>query len=146
VVRQQASVIARLADHLPRGEYLRQLSYSLVVGKFKHALASMAQPRLEQEDNASVVWSGIQVALNNVARSITSTRRRDHVKIEDLLAQAGFESANWMVVKAIADEMWSCIHSDDGRDGARNHVGRILFSDKRTDTAKITRSAKTWQI
>jgi hypothetical protein len=31
-VRQRASVISRLANHLPRGEYLRQLSYSLVVG------------------------------------------------------------------------------------------------------------------
>jgi hypothetical protein len=86
------------------------------------------------------------VALNNVARSITGTRRGDHVKIEDLLAQASLVSANRMVVKAIASEMWSCFHSDDGRDGARNNVGRILFSDKRTDTEKTTRSAKTGQI
>jgi hypothetical protein len=35
-VRQRASVVARLANHLPRGEYLRQLSYGLVVGKFSH--------------------------------------------------------------------------------------------------------------
>jgi hypothetical protein len=48
-VRQRASVIARLADHLPRGEYLRQLSYGLVVGKFLHALAAVARPRLERE-------------------------------------------------------------------------------------------------
>jgi hypothetical protein len=101
-MRQRASVIAGLADHLPRGEYLRQLSYGLVVGKFSHALAAVAGPRLEQEDNASVVWSGIQVALNNVARSITGTRRRDHVKIEDLLTQASLDSGNRMVVKAIA--------------------------------------------
>jgi hypothetical protein len=121
-------------------EYLRQLSYGLVVGKFSHALAAVARPRLEQEDNASVVWSGIQVALNDVARSITSTRRRDHVNIEDLLAQAGLESANRMVVKNIAAD------SDVRRDGSRNHVGRIFFSDKRTATAKTTRSAKTGQV
>jgi hypothetical protein len=53
-VRQRASVVARLANHLPRGEYLRQLSYGLVIGKFSHALAAVARPRLE-EDNASVV-------------------------------------------------------------------------------------------
>jgi hypothetical protein len=51
-----------------------------------------------------------------------------------------------MVVKAVAAETWSCFHSEDGKDGARNHVGRILFSDKRTGTAKTTRSAKTGQI
>jgi hypothetical protein len=93
-----------------------------------------------------VVWSGIQVALNNVARSITGTRRRDHVKIEDLLAKAGLESANQMVVKAIAAETWGCFHSDDRRNGAQNHVSRLLFLDKRTNTAKTTRSAKTGQI
>jgi hypothetical protein len=145
-VRQRASVVSRQANHLPRGEYLRQLAYGLVIGKFLHALAAVARPRLEQEDNASVVWSSIQVALNEVARSIMGTRRRDHVRIEDLLAQACLESANRMVIKAIADETWGCFHSDDGRNGAHNHDGRLLFSDKRTATAKTTRSAKTGQI
>jgi hypothetical protein len=123
-----------------------QLSYGLVVGKFSHALAAVARRRLEQEDNASMVWSGIQVALNDVARSITGTRRQDHVTIKDLLDQAGLESANRMVKKAITGETWSCLHSGDGNDGARNQVGRILFSDKRTATAKTTRSAKTGHI
>jgi hypothetical protein len=70
-VRQRASVVARLANHLPRGAYLRQLSYGLVMGKFAHALAAVARPRLA---NASVIWSKIQVAFNNVAR-ITSVNR-----------------------------------------------------------------------
>jgi hypothetical protein len=48
-----------------------------------------------------------------------------------------------MVVKAIAAETWGCFHSNDGRNDARNHVGRLLFSDKRTGTAKTTRLAKT---
>jgi hypothetical protein len=86
------------------------------------------------------------VAINDVARSITGARRRDHVAIKDLLDLAGIESANRMVVKAIAAETWSCYHSDDGKDGARNHVGSILFSDNKTATAKTTRSAKTGQI
>jgi hypothetical protein len=90
-----------------------------------------------------VIWSGIQVAFNDVARSITGARRRDHVRIEDLLAQAGLESANRMVVKAITAETWGCFYSDDGRNGARNHVGRRLFTDKRMGTAKTTRLAKT---
>jgi hypothetical protein len=51
-----------------------------------------------------------------------------------------------MVVKAIAAETWSCYHSNNGKDGARNHVETILFSDNRTDTAKTTRSAKTGQV
>jgi hypothetical protein len=128
-VRQQASVVARLANHLPRGVYLRQLSYGLVMSKFSHALAAVARPRLEHEDNASVTWSKFQVAFNDVARSITGAWWRDHVTIKDLLDLAGIDSANRMVVKAMAAETWSCYHSDDGKDGARNHVGSILFSD-----------------
>jgi hypothetical protein len=113
-VRQRASVVARLANHLPRGAYLQQLSYRLVIGKFSHALAAVVRLRLELEDNASVIWSGIQVALNNVAWSITGTRRRDHVTIKDLRDLAGLESANRMVIKAIAAETWGCFHSNDG--------------------------------
>jgi hypothetical protein len=51
-----------------------------------------------------------------------------------------------MVVKAIEDKTWSCYHSDDRKDCARNHVGSILFTNKKTATAKNTRSAKTRQI
>jgi hypothetical protein len=145
-VRQRASVISRLANHLPRGEYLRQLAYGLVIGKLLHALAAVARPRLEQEDKAAVVWSRIQVALNDVARSITGTRRRDHIRIEDLLSKAGLKSTNRMVVKAIAAEIWGCFHSDDERDGARNHVRKLLFLGKRTSIAKTTRSATNGQI
>jgi hypothetical protein len=43
-VRQRASVIARLDNHLPRGTYLRQLSYGLVMGKFAHVLVAVARP------------------------------------------------------------------------------------------------------
>jgi hypothetical protein len=145
-VRQRASVVARLSNHLPRGAYLRQLSYRLVMGKFLHALAAVARLRLKQEDNTSVIGSGIQVAFNNVAWRITSTRQHDHVTIEDLLDLAGVKSANRMVVKAIAAETWSCFHSNNGKDSARNHVGSILFSDTRTATSKTTRSATTRQI
>jgi hypothetical protein len=119
------------------------LSYGLVMGKFAHALAAVARPRLDHEDNASIIWSKIQVAFNDVARSITGVRQRDHVPIPDLLDLAGIESANRMVVKAIAAKTWSCYHSDDWHNGARNHVGSILFTDNKTARAKTTRSTRT---
>jgi hypothetical protein len=46
----------------------------------------------------------------------------------------------------LAAETWSCYHSNDGQDGARNHVGSILFTENKTATAKTTRSARTGQI
>jgi hypothetical protein len=130
----------------PGRAYLRQLSYGLVMGKFSHALAAVARPRLEHEDNAFVIFSKIQVAFNDVARSITGAGQRDHISIKDLLDLAGIESANRMVVKAIAAKTWSCYHSDDRKDGARNHVGTIPFTDNKTATAKTTQSARNGQI
>jgi hypothetical protein len=118
------------------------------MGKFAHTLAVMARPRLDSEDTASGIWSKIQVALNHVVRSITGVQRRDHITIKDLLDLAGIESANRMVVKAIAAEASSCYHSNDGQDGTRNHVGSILFANanNKTATAKTTRSARTSHI
>jgi hypothetical protein len=78
------------------------------MGKFAHALAAVARPRLTSKDNASVTWSKIQVAFNNVSRSITGVRMGDHLKIPDLLDLAGITSANRMVVKAVSVEAWMC--------------------------------------
>jgi hypothetical protein len=116
------------------------------MGKFAHALAAVARPRLDNKHTASVFWSKIQVAFNDVARSITGVGRCDRVNIPDLLNLAGITSANRMVVKAVAVEAWMCSHSAEGKDGARNHVGCLLFEDNKTDTAKKTRSARTGQI
>jgi hypothetical protein len=116
------------------------------MGKFAHALAAMARPRLDSKDTASGIWSKIQVALNNVARSNTGVRPRDHITTKDLLDLAGIESANRMVVMAIVAEAWSCYHSKDGQDGAKNHVGSILFADNKTATAKTTQLARTGPI
>jgi hypothetical protein len=126
--------------------YLQQLSYGLVMGNFAHTLAAVARPRLDSEDTASGIWSKIQVPLNNVARSITGVRRRDHITIKNLLNLAGIKSANRMVVKAVAAYAWSCYHSNIRKDGARNHIGSILFTDNKTATAKTTWSARTGQI
>jgi hypothetical protein len=85
----RGSVVARLANHLPRGQYLRQLANGLVVGKFSHALAAVARPRLSDKEDASSTWSKIQVVFNNVARSITGVQLQDHVKIPTCLTWLG---------------------------------------------------------
>jgi hypothetical protein len=51
---QRAAMITRLACHLPRGEYLRQLAQGLVFGKIGHALAVTATPRLTQRPRRRV--------------------------------------------------------------------------------------------
>jgi hypothetical protein len=145
-VRQRASVVARLANHLPRGQYLRQLAYGLIVGKFSHALAMVARLRLPNPENESTTWSKIQVAFNNAARSITGVRLRDRVPNPDLLNLAGIPSVNRMVVKVVYMEAWMGKSSSDGKVGVRNYVGAILFDNNKSKTGTKTHSAKTGKI
>jgi hypothetical protein len=110
-------------------------------------LAAAARPRLPNADeNPLTTCSKIQVAFNNVARSIMGVRLRDRVSIPDLLDLAGIPSVNRMVVKAVSMEAWMCKTSSDGKDAIRNYVGAILFDDNKSKTGKKTRSAKTGKI
>jgi hypothetical protein len=84
--RQRATLIARLAHHLPRGEYLRQLTKGLFIGKISFALAAVVAPRLGSGGAPpSAAYKSVQVAINGVARSITGIKRTGHVKIPSLL-------------------------------------------------------------
>jgi hypothetical protein len=121
-VRKRASLVARLAHHLPRGKYLRTLASRLVLGKIAHPLPAVAAPRLLPTDSHNTAYARAQAAVNNVARTITGTKRSDHVRVDVLLQRAGIPS-----VKAVAMEAWSAYTSDDGGDGARNAVGAKLF-------------------
>jgi hypothetical protein len=141
-VRQRAAVIARLVNHLPRGKYLRQLATGLVNGKLGHALAAYATPRLPaatgEVASPSTLYQ-IQVAYNRVARSITGCGLRDRIATKDLLERAGVPSFNKMIVSAVAMETWNARHSNNGRNGAKNYVGAIIFYQDRA--LKSTRAA-----
>jgi hypothetical protein len=56
-VRQRAAVIAGVANHLPRGKYLRQLATGLVNGKLGHALVAYTTLRLPAATAAGEVAS-----------------------------------------------------------------------------------------
>jgi hypothetical protein len=139
--KQSAAVIARLVNHIPGGRYLRQLAMGLVNGKLCHALAAYATPRLPapsgEAENPSTLYHQIQVAYNRVARSITGVKIRDRVSIPDLLERADMPSVNGMVVNAITMETWSCRHSNNGGNGAKNFVGSTIF-----DTGKAVKTTR----
>jgi hypothetical protein len=143
--RQHAALIARLAHYLPRGEYLRQLARGLVIGKISFALAAVVAPRLGNgESLPSAAYKSVQVAINDVARSITGRKRTDHVNIPSLLYRAGLPSVNELAVRAVAMESWKANHSSDGKNGERNPIGKFIFPDTPTtssiDSSRTTRS------
>jgi len=119
--------VSRLSNHLPRGPYLNLLAKGLVCGKINYAIAATAPICVDEDENFSAAAKSIQIALNDVARSLTGSKRGDHLNINLLLAKAKLPSYNSMAIRAIAVETWKAFHSNDGPGGAQNPLGKILF-------------------
>ncbi len=85
----------------------------------------MVRPRFPEATAATPEsLSQVQVAVNDVARSVVGCRREDHITIGDLLEAAKYLLLNQQAVKTTAMSAWSAFHSWDGSNGARNSVGR----------------------
>ena len=142
--KQRAGLIRRLACHLPRGRYLRLLSQGLVYGKVSYAAATTLTPRLPGDTSLpSGQAKDIQVALNDVARTLTGHRRSDHVPIPSLLQAAGLQSLNAVAVKSTAVETWKAFHSSDGPNGSRNPLGNVIFNKQVSNLSQMSTRSKT---
>jgi hypothetical protein len=138
--KQRASLIMRLSHHLPRGRYLCQQASGLVLGKINHALPALATPRLSEADGgANGAYKAVQIAVNNIARTVTRTSRREHISVEALLDSAKMPSVNAMVTVAVGVEAWKASRSCDGDDGGKNPVGSLIFDSTRS-TERLSRA------
>jgi hypothetical protein len=73
-------------------------------------------PRLTELDSLQndLHLHNAQVAVNDVARTLTGKKRTDHVRISDLLGSAGLPGINQVAVQAMATMTWAAFHSHDG--------------------------------
>jgi hypothetical protein len=111
------------------------------MGKLAHCLPVMARPRLPGSTGPiPEALASVQVAINDVARSVVGHRREDHIPIEDLLEAAKFLSLNQQVVQATAMAAWNAHVSDNGVDGTRNPVGNLMFGNGNVPTTRPTRA------
>jgi 23S rRNA U2552 (ribose-2'-O)-methylase RlmE/FtsJ len=111
------------------------------MGKVAHCLPVVARLRLPRSTAVILeALAQVQVAVNDVARSVVGCRREDHVTIVDLLEEAKYLSLNQQVVKATAMSAWSAFHGCDGSNRARNPVGKEMFSNANMPTARTSRA------
>jgi hypothetical protein len=117
------------------------------MGKVAHCLPVVARPRLPGS-TATIPESlaQVQVAVNDVARSVVGCRREDHVTIVDLLEAAKYLSLNQQVVKATAMSAWSAFHTRDGSNGTRNPVGNKMFGSANLPTARTSRETTAGEV
>ncbi|QQP36138.1 Uncharacterized protein FKW44_021137, partial [Caligus rogercresseyi] len=127
--KQRAALISRkIPSATGQGAY---------VGKLSYAAAVVTTPRFDNKE-PDAAHRAVQVAINDVARSIAGCRRRDHIRIEDLLSIAKIPSLNEITVMAVAVETWKCFHSNDGGCGARNPIGDLVFPTPKRPTRSTT--------
>jgi hypothetical protein len=113
------------------------------MGKIAHCLPVVVRPRFPGSTSATPEsLSQVQVAVNNVARSVVGCRREDHVAIVDLLEAAKYLQA----VKATAMSAWSAYHSCNDTDGIWNPVGEAMLSGAELPTARSLRSATAGEV
>jgi hypothetical protein len=117
------------------------------MGKIAHCLPAVVRPRFPGSTVATPEsLYQVQVAVNDVARSVVGCRREDHVAIVDLLEAAKYFSLNQQAVKATAMSAWSAYHSCDSSDGIRSPVGEAMFSGAELPTARSSRSATAGEV
>jgi hypothetical protein len=141
--RQKASLVARLGHHVPQGKFLRQLAMGLFGGKVSHALAAVAAPTLRVEDKENNKIKSVQMAQNDVARTVTGHKRSDRVTLADLLTMAHMQSLNSMVITAVALETWSAFPSSNGMDRARNPLRVAIFGNDNTRETRASKAGHT---
>jgi hypothetical protein len=88
----------------------------------------------------------VQVAINNVARSVVGHRRENYIPIVDLLEAAKFLLLNQQVVRATAMAAWNAYVSDDSIDGTRNPVGGRMFGNSIEPTTRPTRATVAGEV
>jgi hypothetical protein len=117
------------------------------MGKVAHCLPVVARLRLPGS-TAAILESlaQVQVAVNNVARSVVGCRREDHITIVDLLEAAKYLLLNQQAVKATTMSALTAFYSCDGTNGARNPVGDAMFSGAKLPTARASRSTTAGEV
>jgi hypothetical protein len=139
--------VVRLSQHLPRGQLLRQLGSGLLMGKLAHCLPVAARPRLPGSMGLiPETLASVQVAINEVARSVVGNRREDHIPIVDLLEAPKFLSLNQQVVWAMFMAAWNAYVSNNSTDGTRNPVGIYMFGSGNRPATRLTRATAAGEV
>ena len=137
--KQTEGMVRRLAMYIPWGSpYLWQLALGLT-GKINFSAATVSATHMgaDVDKCATIHEKAIQVNLNNIARTLTGKRLKDHIRIPDLLHKAKIPSYNSVVAKSTAMETWVAMTSSDGPRGSKNPLGIAMSRPSRSTRSNL---------
>ncbi len=116
------------------------MSRALIVGKVGYG-GAVFRPRLKTTDPINKDMATIQIAVNDCARYIVGSTRRECKPIDELLVEAKLPSINQLIVEQIAVETWKGMNYT-GSNCDKIPIGNILCPSN-TYSGKNTRAAAT---
>ena len=117
---QRLGLVRRL--HAVLLPHVRQMYAAAVINGVMNTYASICfVVRLQDEDVQSTTAKEVQVIINDVGRAILGIRRRDHIRVRDILDRSGLEGLNRSVAKAAGMLAWHA--------SSPSHTLNWVFSD-----------------
>jgi hypothetical protein len=118
------------------------------MGKLAHCLPVVARPRLPGSTGTiPETLASVQVAVNDVARSVIIHRREDHIPIVDLLEATKFLLLNQQVVRSTAMAAWNAYVSNNDSNGTWNPVDSCMFGNvDQLATTRPTRATAAGEV
>ncbi len=123
--RRIRGAIAALSRHLPPA-IVAKVARALVLGKTGYGVAATIPPRLKESDPMCSAVAAMQVAINDVARTVIGTTRKNRTPVANLLNMCSLPSLNRLTVQCLALETWKAINVRDGPGGLPNPLGNLI--------------------
>ena len=108
---QRIGALKRISFHVP-SRYLPQIAQAIIVSKVRYGIGIYGSIRTQETDTKTEASKDLQIALNHAMRTATKTHLKDHIRIEDLLLQIGFQSFNRMSATDKLMLIWQAVHED----------------------------------
>ena len=103
--RRRISMLRLLRPRIPP-EVFPMVASGIFLGKVMVYAGHYHAVRLNESDVSTERSKDVQIMLNDYARLLTGLKRKEHVKVKDLLKQAAVPSLNQLAAREAISQVW----------------------------------------
>ena len=160
-LRHRLFSLRRLSEHIPR-HLLKNVADGIFMSVLRYGLPLYCPLRLKSEDPNCASIHKIKMIFNDCLRLLTNRKRKDHVKVEDMLKELQWLSINQMCAETRLLEAWKTTNINDycmqdimkekeksnymSTRSNDHHLFKTCPSDKFTNRSFAQRTAQIWNV
>ena len=111
-LRHRLFNLRRLSEHIPTS-LLKTVADGIFMSILRYGLPVFCPVRIREEEPKHNSIDKIRVVFNDCLRLLTNHKRKEHVKIEDMLTQLGWLSINQLCAETRLIEAWKSEHLEN---------------------------------